>query len=158
MTTELPAWLRQRKLDKFSSYCTHCYDVAPVQVGKRGLREDVEVRLEFLQRLDNCRAAIGLPLLSVKRHDVLFLLDIRFSGEVACTNSGIGFLTSEDWGNVQERVSECGVVWLLSKDFADFRVESFVRLNELSHERVGVGGDVREEVIVLHRHLGQGRG
>lgn len=92
------------------------YDIVPVQISKRRLGEQVEVRLEMLHRVCDCQRAVGLPFGGFEWHDVFLLEAVGLSSEISGTNLHILLVTLEDRNEVE--LFGDGMVRVLGEDLA----------------------------------------
>jgi hypothetical protein len=122
----------------------------PIEFSKRRLREDTEVTLELLERLDNGGGAVRAADLGRKWHDVLGLLLLGLGLEVAGPDLDVLDVLGEERQNVDIGVLEQLIAGVLSEGLAEMGLVLAVWLEQFCHWCLGMLGNVLDQARQGH--------
>ena len=122
-------------------------DIGPVQVNKRRLRKDDEIGPEVTKGRYDSLSAGWSAIFVFQRHDIPFFLLGRLRGKIAGASFDLVLMSIKDRHEIG--MLGCFMIWLLSKDLAELGVILLVRLQELQHRGLGMGGHVLDELVMF---------
>ena len=135
---------------------TRSNDIIPVQLNQRRLGKNIKILPKLLVRLDNSGRLIGTAHFLGKGHDVARPLLFGLGVDVAGADLDGGGVVGEERQDVDVGVLEQLRVRLLGVGLAKTVFIVTVGLDELDQGSLRVVGDVRGQVAVGDRQLGEG--
>lgn len=125
--------------------------IVPIKIDQRRFRENVEVVLELLERLNNSGRPVWSPLVIGEGHYVPLSLGLRLKGRASGSNPDVMGVSCEKGEDIQILLLEYLIIRILGICLTQPRLILSVGLEQFDHRRVWVFGDVSRQLLMGNR-------